>query len=291
MINGSFVALVTPFKNNEIDYTALDGLIEFHIENKTDGILLCGTTGESPALASDEKEFFIRYAIQKIADRVPVMVGTGSNNLAKTIADTVKAEQLGADFALVITPYYNKPTQNGMYHYFLRICEATKVPIVIYNVPGRTGINIDYKTTVRLAQDCKNIIGIKDASGNLTQISQTVKYAPASFSVLSGEDALNLPVLACGGKGTVSVTANIVPNQVHNLVRYYLDGEFEKALAIHLDLIELNSAVFIETNPIPVKEALHLMGYIEKDVRLPLYQLDEHNRESLKKVLKDYSLI
>jgi len=291
MIQGSFVALVTPFKNNEIDYLAVDKLIEFHISNHTDGILLCGTTGESPALASDEKEFFIRYAIQKIAQRVPVMVGTGSNNLGKTIADTVKAKHLGADYALVITPYYNKPTQSGMYHYFSRICKDTDIPIVIYNVPGRTGVNIDYKTVSRLAAENEKIIGIKDASGNLVQISQLVKHTPASFSVLSGEDALNLPIMACGAKGTVSVSANVVPNKIHHLIKYCLQGNYAEALKIHLDLIEMNNVLFIETNPIPAKEALAMMKIIEPDVRLPLYRLEDKNRETLAQVLKQYQLI
>lgn len=291
MLKGSFVALVTPFKNNEIDYIALEKLLKFHIKNETDGILLCGTTGEAPALAGDEKERLIRYSLKILENKLPVMVGTGSNNLHHSIANTQKAKEWGADYALVITPYYNKPTQSGLYHYFTKIAQKCDIPIVIYNVPGRTGVNIDAKTTIKLALENDNIVGIKEASGNLEQISQIVKELPESFSVMSGEDSLNLPILSCGGKGAISVTANIVPAAVHNLIRYWEKGNIKEARKIHLQLLELNQAMFIETNPIPVKESLYLMDMIEREIRLPLWKIERKNLEILKKVLKKYRLI
>jgi 4-hydroxy-tetrahydrodipicolinate synthase len=291
MIDGSYVALVTPFKNNEVDYTALENLIEFHLNNSTDGILFCGTTGESPALAGDEKEQLVRFGLQKINKSVPVMMGTGTNNLHHTISATTKAQQMGIDYALVITPYYNKPNQEGLYRFFSTVAENCDIPLVIYNVPGRTGVNITSDTTLRLAHHHKNIVGIKEASGNLVQLSKIVKDAPEGFSVLSGEDALNLPILSCGGSGVVSVTANLVPKKMHDLVAFYQKGKFEKALAIHQELIRLNSVLFIDTNPIPVKEALHMMGLIEQEIRLPLYYLSEKNRDILAEVLQSYNLV
>ncbi len=291
MMQGSIVALVTPFKNNDIDYNAVDRLIDFQLEAKTDGLLLSGTTGESPTLAGDEKEYYVRYVIQKIDGRIPVMVGTGTNNLSKTIAETQKAQQLGADYALVITPYYNKPNQKGMYYFFKKVYEETDIPMVIYNVPGRTGVNITAETTIRLAEDCQRIVAIKEASGNLAQITGIIKYAPNNFSVLSGEDMLNLPIMSCGGKGTVSVTANVVPALMSKMINLCLKGDFEKAREIHADLLELNKILFIDTNPIPVKEALHMMGYIEREIRLPLYFLENHNLKKIEEVLKNYKLL
>lgn len=291
MLNGSYVALVTPFKSNDIDYNALENLLDFHLKNDTDGILFCGTTGESPALAGDEKERLVRFGLKKVNKQKPVMMGTGTNNLHHTISSTIKAQEWGVDYALVITPYYNKPTQAGLYHYFKAVVENTDIPIVIYNVPGRTGVNIDADTTVKLANEFKSIVGIKEASGDLVQLSKIVKYTNEDFSVMSGEDALNLPIMCCGGKGAISVTANIVPQKVHDLVDLCLKGKYDVALEIHKELIEINNAMFIETNPIPVKESLHLMGMIEKELRLPLYYLKDENLKKLKQILKNYKLI
>ena len=291
MLKGSYVALVTPFKNNDIDYNALEKLIDFHLKNNTDGILFCGTTGESPSLAGDEKERLLRFGLKKINKQVPVMMGTGTNNLHHTISSTVKAQEWGVDYALVITPYYNKPTQNGLYQYFKAISANTDIPIVIYNVPGRTGVNISADTTLKLAHELKNIVGIKEASGDLVQLSRIVKDAPAEFAVMSGEDALNYPILCCGGSGVISVTANIIPGKVHDLVELTLKGKIEKAKELHLELLELNQAMFIETNPIPVKESLHLMGMIERELRLPMCNLQDENLKKLEKVLIKYNLI
>src|SRR5690554_22646 len=291
MLQGSIVALVTPFKNNDIDYNAVERLLEFHLENETDGLLLCGTTGESPALAGDEMEHFVRYVIQKISGKIPIMVGSGSNNLSKTVAETQKVQKLGADYALVITPYYNKPTQKGLYYFFKTVYEDTDIPIVIYNVPGRTGVNITAETTIRLAEDCERIVAIKEASGNIAQITQMIKYSPQDFTLLSGEDMLNLPIMSCGGKGTISVTANVVPGKVKKMIDLALKGDYAKAKEIHIELLELNNVLFVETNPIPVKEALHLMGYIEREIRLPLYFLEPENLITLENVLKKLQLL
>lgn len=291
MIKGSYVALVTPFKNNEVDYNALENLLEFQIENQTDGILFCGTTGESPALAGDEKEQLVRFGIHKINKRVPVMMGTGTNNLQHTISNTIKAKDWGVDSALVITPYYNKPTQQGLYNFFKSVAENTDIPIVLYNVPGRTGVNMQAETTLKLAHEFKNIVGIKEASGDLVQLSAIAAGRPDGFSIMCGEDALNLPAISCGANGTVSVTANIIPQLVHNLVSFANNGEYKKALEIHQNILELNSIMFIETNPIPAKETLHLMGKIEREFRSPMCTLKPENLLTLKAMLQKHKLI
>ena len=291
MLKGSYVALVTPFKNNEIDYNSLEKLIDFQIDNKTDGILFCGTTGESPTLAGDEKERLVRFGIKKINKRIPVMLGTGSNNLHHTISATIRAQEWGVDYALIITPYYNRPTQNGLYQYFKAIAENTAIPIVIYNVPGRTGVNINAETTIKLANEFTNIVGIKEASGDLIQLSRIVKSTDKDFSVMSGEDALNLPIMSCGGDGVISVTANILPRKLHDLVALCSNQNYADALKIHQELIEINETLFIETNPIPVKESLHIMKMIERELRLPLCFMVDDNLEILKKVLSKYKLV
>jgi len=291
MLQGSYVALVTPFKNNEIDYNAFEKLLQFHLDSGTDGILLCGTTGESPALASDERERLVQFGRRVIDGACPMMVGTGSNNIHHTISSTIKAQGWGVDFALVITPYYNKPTQAGMYHYFKHLASQSDIPIVIYNVPGRTGVNINAETTVQLARECTNIVGIKEASGNLVQVTQILRDAPADFVVMSGEDALNYPIMACGAKGVISVTANVLPQQVHDLTVFTNKGKHDKARKLHLSLLEMNKILFCETNPIPVKEALHSMGMIEREIRMPLWPLQDANRLKLNNVLKSYELL
>ena len=291
MIKGSYVALVTPFKNGDIDYLALERLLNFHLENGTHGILLLGTTAETAALASDEKDALLRFCLQRLQHKVPVMIGTGTNNYAQSLANTKKAKDLGADSALIITPYYIKPTQNGMYQYFKSSADKVDIPIVIYNVPGRTGVNINASTVVRLAHDCPNIVAVKEASGNLVQVSEIIRDAPDGFSVLSGEDALNMPIMACGAKGTVSVTANVAPKLMSGLIESCLEGNYEAAAKQHLHLLKLNTAMFIETNPIPAKEALAMMGLIEPEFRLPMCRLMEANKEALREVLSGYGMI
>ncbi len=291
MLKGSYVALVNPFKNNDIDYNALEKLIEFHIKNGTDGILLMGTTGESPNIASDERERLLQFCIQKIDKRVKIMVGTGTNNYHQTLSLTKKAENLGVDYALVITPYYIKPTQKSLYEYFKLIADQVKIPIVIYNVPGRTGVNMNSETTIKLAKDCKNIVGIKEATGDILQASRIVMGTDKNFSVMSGEDALNLPLYSVGCKGTISVTANIIPDKVHRLWALCMDNKWNEARKLHEEILDLNSIMFIETNPIPVKEALAMIGMIDLEIRMPLTLLEEKNRDLLKETLKRYKLI
>lgn len=291
MLQGSYVALVTPFKNGSIDWTALESLIQFHLDEGTDGILLLGTTAETAGLASDEKEALLRFAIQKINRQMPVMIGTGTNNLNQTLINTQRARELGADSALVITPYYIKPTQAGMYEYFKTVAGKVDIPIVIYNVPGRTGVNMAAATTVKLAADCPNIIGIKEASANLVQATSILRDVKSGFSLMSGEDALNLLLMSIGAKGTISVTANVVPGLVHEHMATALAGDFGTAAKQHQHLARLNDLMFIETNPIPAKEALHMMGKIALEFRSPICPLQEANRELLRKGLQEYKLI
>ncbi|MDY0151585.1 MAG: 4-hydroxy-tetrahydrodipicolinate synthase [Candidatus Cloacimonas sp.] len=291
MLQGTYVALVTPFKHNSIDWTALEGLIQFHLDNGTNGIVLLGTTAETAGLASDEKDALLRFAIKKISGKLPVMIGTGTNNLHQTLANTMKAKELGADYALVITPYYIKPTQNGLFEYFKTIADKVDIPIVLYNVPGRTSINMAAATTVQLALACPNIVGVKEASGNLVQATQIIRDAPKGFSLMSGEDALNLPNIAIGAKGTISVTANVAPKLVSEHIATCLKGDFASAAKQHQHLSLLNDLMFIETNPIPAKEALHLMGMMELEFRSPMCKLMDANRETLRAGLKNYKLI
>lgn len=291
MLKGSFVALVTPFKNGDVDYSALEALLDFHLQNGTHGILLLGTTAETAGLASDEKDALLRFAIHRINHRVPVMIGTGTNNLHQTLANTMKARELGADFALVITPYYIKPTQPGMIDYFGHIASRVDIPIVIYNVPGRTSINILPSTVLTLARNHRNIVGIKEASGSIVQATQIIRDVPEGFTVMSGEDALNLPLMAVGAKGTISVTANVVPKLMSDHIQTCLNGDMAAAGVQHRYLQKLNDTMFIETNPIPAKEALHMMGLIGLEFRLPMCPLQESNRAVLGQVLREYGLI
>jgi 4-hydroxy-tetrahydrodipicolinate synthase len=291
MLQGSFVALVTPFKNGEIDYTALEKLIYWHLEQGTDGFVLLGTTGESAGLASDEKEALLRFAIQRINHKVPVVVGSGTNNLHHTISQTKKAHELGADYALILVPYYIKPTQQGMFEFFSEVAAKTDIPIIMYNILGRTGVNMTAATTVRIAKANPSIVGIKEASNMIVQASEIVRDAPEGFFCMSGEDGINLPLMACGFKGTISVTANILPKLMHEHIQTCLKGDFATALKQHQQMIKINQNLFIETSPIPVKEALHMMGMIENEFRLPMCPLQESSRAILKETLKEYKLI
>ncbi|HOD18357.1 MAG TPA: 4-hydroxy-tetrahydrodipicolinate synthase [Candidatus Cloacimonadota bacterium] len=291
MLQGSFVALVTPFKHGEIDYIALEKLINWHLEEGTDGFVLLGTTGESAALASDEREALLRFAIKRINRKVPVIVGTGTNNLQHTISQTKQAKELGADYALVLVPYYIKPTQQGIFEFFSEVAAKTDIPIIMYNILGRTGVNMTAATTVRIAKANPSIIGIKEASNMIVQASEIVRDAPEGFVCLSGEDGINLPLMACGFKGTISVTANILPKLMHEHIQACLKGDYATALKQHQYLIKINQHLFIETSPIPVKEALHMMGLIENEFRIPMCPLQDSNREILKQTLREYKLI
>ena len=289
MFEGSFVAIVTPFKNSKVDAKALKELIEFHIEYGTNGIVPCGTTGESATLSHHEHEEVIRIAVETCKGRVPVLAGTGSNATHEAIELTLSAQKLGADGALLITPYYNKPTQEGLYQHFAAVEKETKLPIILYNVPSRTSINMLPETVARLSK-IKNIVGIKEASGNLVQVSEIIQSCGTDFEVISGEDALTWPIIALGGKGVISVTANLVPEKFSKLCKAALEEDMVTARSLHYELSKLNDVMFIETNPIPVKAALAIMGRIDNEFRAPLCAPSENNLAALQSVLEEYSL-
>ncbi|MCX7926652.1 MAG: 4-hydroxy-tetrahydrodipicolinate synthase [Candidatus Omnitrophica bacterium] len=291
MFSGSIVALVTPFKNNKVDEKKLKELIEFQIKSGTSGIVPCGTTGESATLSPAEHERVIELTVKFVNKRVPVIAGTGSNSTEEAIHLTEHAASCGVDASLQVAPYYNRPTQKGLYEHFRAIAEHVDIPILLYNIASRTGVNIEPETMARLARDCKNIVGVKEASGNLEQMSRIKALCPESFDLISGDDALTLPVLAIGGTGVISVVANIVPKDVAAMVREFQKGNLKKAQEWHYKLFPLVKAMFIETNPIPVKTAMGMLGLCEPELRLPLSSMLPENAEKLKKALKDYGLL
>ncbi|HTY44972.1 MAG TPA: 4-hydroxy-tetrahydrodipicolinate synthase [Patescibacteria group bacterium] len=291
MFKGSLVALVTPFKNEKIDEKKLRELIDFQIKNGTAGIVPCGTTGESATLSFEEHDRVIEITIEQTRKRVPVIAGTGSNSTAEAVMLTKHAAASGADASLQVAPYYNRPTQKGLYEHFKAIAEAADIPLVLYNIASRTGVNIEPETVARLARECKNIVGIKEASGNLEQMSRVKALSVPGFDLLSGDDGLTLPVLAIGGTGVISVVANIVPKDTAELVAEFERGNIAKAQQIHYRLLPLIRAMFIETNPIPVKTAMGILGLCAPELRLPMSAMSEENTEKLKKSLKDYGLL
>jgi 4-hydroxy-tetrahydrodipicolinate synthase len=291
MFKGSMVAIITPFKNDKVDEKTLRKLIEFHIKNGTSGIVPCGTTGESATLSYEEHDRVIEITVEQVKKRVPVIAGTGSNATQEAIMLTKHAAKVGADASLQVAPYYNRPTQKGLYEHFKAIAECADIPMILYNIVSRTGVNIEPETVAQLARDCKNIVGIKEASGSLEQMSRIKLLCGRNFDLFSGDDALTLPVLSIGGTGIISVVANIVPKDVASLVGEFEKGNILKAQEIHYKLLPLIKAVFIETNPIPVKTAMSLMGLCEPDLRLPLCAMQASNLEKLKKALKDYGLL
>jgi len=290
MFEGSMVAIVTPFKNGKLDEKGFKDLIEFQIKGGTSAIVPCGTTGESATLSLEEHERIVELSVQTAAGRVPVIAGTGSNNTAEAITLTRHAKGAGVDGVLLISPYYNKPTQKGIYLHFKAIAQEVDIPIVLYNIASRTGINIEPETVAELAQ-IKNIVAIKEASGNLSQMAQIVKLCGDNITLISGDDALTLPVLSIGGTGVISVVANIVPAKNAQLIKLFVEGKIEESRKIYYELLPLIKAMFIETNPAPVKQALGMMGKILPDIRLPLCPLLAENKEKLKKVLKEHRLI
>lgn len=291
MFRGSIVAIVTPFKGGEVDEKKLRDLIEFHIKNGTSGIVPCGTTGESATLSFAEHDRVIETTIQQVKKRIPVIAGTGSNSTDEAIMLTKHAAKAGAAASLQVSPYYNRPTQKGLYEHFKAIAESVNIPIILYNIASRTGVNIEPETIARLAQDCKNIVGIKEASGSLDQMSRIKQLCPKDFDLISGDDSLTLPILSIGGRGIISVVANIVPGDVANLVAEFEKGNLKKAQEMHYKLLPLIKAVFLETNPIPVKAAMGLLGMCEPDLRLPMSKMLPENLEKLKKALRDYGLL
>lgn len=289
--SGALTALVTPFKNGAVDERAYRDLIEWQITEGIHGLVPCGTTGESATLTHDEHERVIEICIDQTRGRVPVLAGAGSNNTEEAIRLTRFAKQAGADGALLITPYYNKPTQEGLYRHFRAIAEAVDLPLVPYNVPGRTGCNMSPATLGRLVQDCPTIVGIKEATGDLHQGSQTIAACPASFSVLSGDDFTALPLMSIGGKGVISVTANILPGEMARMCNAFNEGRLDEAARLHHKLYSLHQAMFIESNPIPVKTALALMGRMDIEMRLPLCPLSAEHEAALKAELRKHGLI
>jgi 4-hydroxy-tetrahydrodipicolinate synthase len=289
MFRGSIVALVTPFKNGKIDTDAYAELIEFQIKNGTDGILPCGCTGEAATLSMEEQKSLIKVAVDIVDKRVPVIAGTGSNNTRESIELTVSARDSGADGALIITPYYNKPTAEGQYRHYSIIAEAVKdLPIMLYNVPSRTGISLSPDTIARLSE-IDNIVAVKEASGSSQQVMNIL--SACDIIVMSGDDSLALPFMVLGATGIVSVAANIIPGKIHDLTETFLNGDIRSSKKIHYEIMELCQAMFIETNPLPVKTALSLMGKIEEEWRLPLCEMRPENKEKFSKVLKKYKLI
>ncbi|MBN1998147.1 4-hydroxy-tetrahydrodipicolinate synthase [candidate division KSB1 bacterium] len=288
---GTTVALVTPFdQNGNIDEIILKRLVDWHVDKGTDVILACGTTGESATLSHQEHHIVMKIIIEQAAGRIPVLCGTGSNSTLEAISLSQHAEELGADGILLVSPYYNKPTQEGLIQHFETIAKAVKIPVVVYNVPGRTGSNICADTTLSLAK-VKNIIGIKEASGNLSQIMHILQKRPKNFLVLSGDDAITLPMLALGGDGVISVIANQVPDLMHKMVQSALEGDWDTARQLHFKLLPLMEANFLESNPIPVKAAMGMMGLLQENLRLPLVKMQSDTRKKLAKVLKKLELV
>ena len=288
MFEGSIVAIVTPFEDGKIDERRLSELIEFHISEGTNAILPCGCTGEAATLSHHEQEYMIKLVIDIVNKRVPVIAGTGSNSTEEALALTRSAKDAGADGALLITPYYNKPTPRGQYLHYEKIAKAVDIPIILYNVPSRTGISILPQTVAKLSE-IDNIIGIKEASGSLDQVSAIIDLC--DITIFSGDDALTLPMMALGAKGVISVAANVVPRHMSMMVKNFMAGNLEESRKIHFDLFPLFKALFYETNPIPVKTALGMMGRIIPELRLPLCDIENENKERLRRVLTDIGVL
>lgn len=291
-LTGAITALVTPFKKDgSLDIVSLRKLVKFQLSEGINGLVPCGSTGEAATLNSEEYQLVVRTVVEEVRGKVPVIAGAGNNDTVKAVHFSLLAKQAGADALLHVTPYYNKPTLNGLIAHYKAIAKAVSIPIVLYNVPGRTGLNLTSDMTLKIVNTVDHIIGVKEASGNIGQMMEIVKKAPSNFSVLSGDDVLTLPLLSIGGHGCISVIANETPRDLARLIQFGLAGDFTKAKKIHYELLELMNANFIETNPLPVKTALFLMGKIEEVFRLPLVPMEEKNKEILKGILKRMDLI
>jgi 4-hydroxy-tetrahydrodipicolinate synthase len=291
MFKGSVVALVTPFTDHGVDEWKLAELIEFQIKNGTKGIVPCGTTGESPTLSHEEHGRVIEITVDVVHKRIPVIAGTGSNSTSEAIRLTRHAEEAGADAALVVTPYYNKPTQKGIYLHFKAVADSVKIPIILYNIEGRCARNIETQTVVKLVKDCKNIIGVKEASGNLDQAKAVKEACGKKFDLISGDDALTIPMMKLGGVGVISVLANIMPREVADVVNLMLKGKVKEAEEKQAKLMPIIKAMFVETNPSPVKTACGLMDLCSPKLRLPLCELEPENLAKLKAAMKAQHLI
>lgn len=290
MFKGSIVAIVTPFNNGMVDEKKLRELVDFQIENGTDAIVACGTTGESSTLDNEEHLNVIKIVFDQAKGRVPVIAGTGSNSTAEAIHLTREAKAIGVAGVLLVTPYYNKPTQEGLYRHYLAIADAVEIPQILYNVPGRTAVNLLPETVARLAGH-KNIVAIKEATGSLQQASEVMALCGDQIDVFSGDDFITFPMMACGAKGVISVTANIMPKAIGELTDAFYAGDLEKARQLHLQTLKINNAMFIESNPVPVKTALAMMGKCSDEVRLPLVPMSAANKAKLEAIMKEYKLI
>jgi len=290
MFAGAIVAIVTPFKDGRLDEVSFRDLIEFQIDQGISGIVPCGTTGESATLSYEEHERVVDIVVETVAGRVPVIAGAGSNSTDEAIKLTKHAKASGVDAVLLITPYYNKPTQDGLYRHYEAIAKECDIPQILYNVPSRTGINMAPDTVVSLAK-IDVIAGIKEASGNLMQCAKIIDNTPDDFDLMSGDDGLTFPILALGGKGVISVTANVLPSRMSEMVNSFLSGDMEKARKIHYELLDIHAAMFIVTNPIPVKTALAMMGKIKEEFRLPLCPMGDADKKRLEDVLSAYGCV
>jgi len=290
MFTGSMVALVTPFKDGKVDWEALESLVDFHIRSGTHGVVPCGTTGESATLTHQEHDDVIKAVIKAVKKKVPVIAGTGSNSTEEAIRLTREAEKSGADGALLISPYYNRPTQEGIYLHYKKVASEVGIPLIVYNIPARTGSKIEPETLARLAE-INNIVGVKEATGSVDQAIDVIRLCGDRLAVYSGEDSLTFSLMALGGKGVISTVANVVPREMSELAGACLKGEWEKGRELQLKLVPLIRAVFVETNPIPIKTALSLMGKCRADLRLPLTAMAEGNLRKLRQTMADFALV
>jgi 4-hydroxy-tetrahydrodipicolinate synthase len=289
LFTGSGVAIITPFTQDGIDFPKLEELINFQIRGNTDAIIICGTTGESSTMSQEEHKSAIKFAVDKTAGRVPVIAGTGSNNTKHSVELSKYAEDVGADGLLIVTPYYNKTTQKGLLEHYSYIAKSVKIPLIIYNVPSRTGLNV-VPETVKILSTIENIVAVKEASGDISQIAAIASLCGDEMHIYSGNDDQVVPILSLGGKGVISVSANIIPREMHDMVFKYLEGNVKESMEIQLKMIQLLKALFVEVNPIPVKTAMNMLGYNVGKCRLPLTDMNENNTEFLKNALNNYGL-
>lgn len=291
IFKGSGVALITPFDENGVNFNKLEELINWHLENSTDAIIICGTTGEASTMTEEERKSTIKFTVEKVNGKIPVIAGTGSNNTKAAIDFSKWAQDAGVDGLLVITPYYNKTTQKGLVHHFKAINDSVNIPIILYNVPGRTGVNVNPKTLVSICDCCPNIVAIKEASGDISQVAEIKALLKDRIDIYSGNDDQTVPILSLGGIGVISVLSNLIPKEVHDMCINYLEGKVNESLKIQLDALHLSNALFIETNPIPIKTAMNLLGLNVGNLRLPLCEMESNNLHILKEEMKNYGLI
>jgi 4-hydroxy-tetrahydrodipicolinate synthase len=284
MFSGTFTALVTPFRNGEVDVEALEGMVEFQIGHGVSGLVPCGTTGETPAMSEAEDRLVVETVVRIASGRVPIIAGTGSNSTDMAIKYTKMAQEEGADGSLQVAPYYNKPTQEGLYRHFAAIAESTELPLVLYNIPGRTGVTISAETMARLAE-IPNIVGVKDSTLSMNMVADVIALCGEDFDVLSGDDPMTLPLIALGGRGVISVASNVAPGAVSEMVRALVEGDRERGRELHYQLLPLFRALFVETNPIPVKTAASLLGLCSDEMRLPLVPMEGENLRVLQETL------